>query len=356
MKDKLDTLLENAYKEKFEPGKDLNDSILNGNSNNDKKIISYDTNIKSRDEFMKKSFMDSFTKVAVVAFCIVSIGGIGYWASSNGSSFVGKKSTKEGSTVVETTSEIAETQPLIEEKETEEEFPMYDENERAEWEELNKKYDFSNIITAKKGTNKDGWISRELDVSEDGYANVRYYYDSYQEAVEASGLGNIFTKEYKRVDEDHILCYTDIISLEGTQELLERSIYTRFEYNKGLVFLTEDYNNRHTKDLKYTDIILKKPKNERIYTSKNGYEFTLKDGGNTDDDGNAVDCTRTVIMSENRKYVITLEFRELSEEEIREVLDTVIIPDDKIDISKVPASETRDAIIKEIKKNAPKKN
>ncbi|HAH18212.1 MAG TPA: hypothetical protein DCL29_04300 [Eubacterium sp.] len=358
MKDKLDSLLENAYKERFEPGKDLNDRILH--EKNNIKVLNDDVRLRKDKKNMKRNFGDLFTKVAVVAFCVVSIGGIGFFALSKGgiNPSSDKKTAKEGTTVVETTSENAETQSLIEEKETEEEFPENNEAENIEWKKLSKKYDFSSIITGKEGTDKDGWEYRELDVSDGGYANVRYYYDSYQEAIEASGLHNILSKDYKRMDREGTICYTDIISLEGTQKLLERSVDAKFQYKNGFVFLTQDYDNHNMEDMSFTDGALQNPTNERVYTSKSGIKFTLRDGTTcypAYDDEEQVKCTRTSILSDKRKYIITIELRGLSEDEMHEVLDTVVMPDDNVDINKVPASEKRADIVKEIKKNAPKK-
>jgi len=313
--------------------------------------------------------MNSFIKVVVVILCVVSIGLVGYLAClKSGGPFAEEKEAKEKTTVIETvTSKSEEVQPTTEFEEAQlGAFSAFgDKVERAEWENLKKEYDLPSQITYTGGTAKDDWLYRELYVSEFGDAIVTYSCDTYEKAVKVSGIGNVFNTEYKRWNRENFIWYLNIVDLSEKQEVLEKSIVARFEYKKGLIFLREEFTNRFSderfcknieENTEYTGF--KENANKvRTYTSKAGYTFELYDGTSrySEYDEEDVKCTFAIIWSESENTILKFEFRDLSESEIQEVFETVVMPDDNIDTSELPVGEKRDDLIKEIKENAPKK-
>ena len=352
MKEKIDLLLENAFNEKFEPDKRLNEKILNEKNSSMKSF-----NVESEKilEFKKKSFMDSFAKVAVVVFCVGSIGAFGLFATTKiGPSSKNSKVSKDVG-LVETTSEsLKETDETVQETTTEEEVDYSpDEESIKEWNELKNTIDLSDSwVSSRDGKDGDNWLSRDLLILDDGYANIRYNYDDYGKALIDSGLYSMFTKDYQ-VGE-YGVTYTDILNIGNKNEGLYRILDTWFDYKKGKVYCSQIYQDCVSDDYSFSSGS-KGRHNERLYTNKDGCVFKLEDVDN--DAVNLFDekwetATETLFVSMNNKTSYQITFYGLSEEEMHEFLDTVIIPN--YDLTDAPKSEDRDKIIKEIKKNKTK--
>lgn len=348
MKDKMDILLENAYKKKFEPDKNLNEKILNVKNVSMK---SSDMQPERLVDFKKKSFMDSFTKVAVVVFCVGSIGAFGALAFSKMGATDGGNKLSKGKAVVETTSEyIKETKEQETEVTTEKVIDYTpDEESIKEWNELKKKLDFSDsFVSQTYGTEGDNWLSRELILIDNGYVNIRYSYDDYAKALADSGISSMFTKDYK-VGE-YGVTYTDILNLGNRNEGLYRTIDSWFDYKNGKVYVSQNYEESVSDDYSFTSGS-KGQHNDRLYENKNGYVFKLTDVDN--DSKNLFDenwdiATETLFVSPNNKTSYNISFMGVTEDEMHEFLDTVVVNNEVI--TNAPKREDRGKIIQEIKK------
>ena len=142
-----------------------------------------------------------------------------------------------------------------------------------------------------------------------------YKYISYDKAMGNVIFANLFREPLESSDNARY----------NVREFDGDTIYrlnTTFRYQKGSVFLSESLRigkaeeNSVSEDAFRSSIITSEPlKNTRTYVSKEGIEFTLADLSNNE--------TYAIVSVD--QHVITLDFWNLTEEEIHQVLDMVIL-------------------------------
>ena len=324
MKDKMDILLKSAYSEKIEPGKELNDELIERlmGSVNNKKIV----------PFSKKRAMNAFAKAAVIAICAMSIGTIGVYAGSKAIKKMITKNTsvqEHGMVITNATEENESNVPVID---LDKEYKDYNDTK----DDYNYMDDFCG---EKTGGVNDNWKTRKLFSPNVNYMNVQYAYDDYSKALEDSGFSKLFSKDYE-VGDDGIV-YTDTFCKDDENEV-DRSLDAFFKYKKGKFSVIESYHNNVAPEVS-NSVITNSIENARKYTNKNGVEFALADDINSE----GQKYTLTMFMSKNNMYSGILDFIGLSDEEIHEILDTIVIPDGELQIVN---REKMDDVVKEIEK------
>lgn len=182
------------------------------------------------------------------------------------------------------------------------------------WEDLcdSAEPDVGQIISHEEGGPNDRWMEKEV-VAFEASLSTDYKYISYDKA-----MGDvIFTNLFSEPLESSGNAGYNVREFDGA------TIYrlnATFRYQKGSVDLSESLKigkaegNSASEDAHLSSIITSEPlKNTRTYISKAGTEFTLADLSY---------ATYAVVSID--QHVITLSFRNLTEEEIHQVLDMVV--------------------------------
>lgn len=184
------------------------------------------------------------------------------------------------------------------------------------WEDLrdSAEPDVGQIISHEEGGPNDRWMEKEVVVFE-ASLSTDYKYVSYDKAMGDVIFANLFREPLESSDNARY----------NVREFDGDTIYrlnTTFRYQKGSVFLSESLRigkaeeNSVSEDAFRSSIITSEPlKNTRTYVSKEGIEFTLADLSNNE--------TYAIVSVD--QHVITLDFWNLTEEEIHQVLDMVIL-------------------------------
>ena len=272
----FDDTLKMALRPNYKPAEELNRAILAGK-----------TSGETKRKGMKKWYV--FPRVAVAAAAVVLIGSAGVYAATQ---LMKPKVTEHaisvGNTEYVDDAAIANTEEPASAKQ----------------------------ISSEAGDENVKWTSRT--VSElNGYTTTVYSYDSYAAALEDAGMESRFTVEYperivtRTVTEDRKASET-----QGAEGYRSTTVSAEFTCHAGAFEVLQDRSESGVAEDSAFSIKLSNTSNERTYTTASGLELTLVD---TEEDGGL--CTTVMVSDGDVKGY--LRFRGLSEEEIREVLDTV---------------------------------
>jgi len=136
-------------------------------------------------------------------------------------------------------------------------------------------------------------------------------FETYREAVESTGLDNWFSTEYETIG-------TMLVMYLGMDTLPEININGSFKYNEGAFYVYQSMIEAQYRDPEMTFMVpVENPVNERYYTNSAGIDFTLEDGGE-----NGIINTYVIVSYDD--YFGYLMFNSLSDDEICEILETVV--------------------------------
>ena len=184
---------------------------------------------------------------------------------------------------------------------------------KLSWEDLDSgERDVGQIISHEEGGPKDLWMEKEV-VAYESSLNTTYNYVSYDRAMGDVIFANLFSEPMESSGNARY----NITEFEGGTRY---GLNATFRYQKGSVYLHESLKigkaegDSRSEDAFQSSIITAEPlKNTRTYTSEAGTEFTLAD----------LSYGTYAIVSVDQ-HVISLSFRNLTEEEIHQVLDMVV--------------------------------
>ena len=171
------------------------------------------------------------------------------------------------------------------------------------------------IDEVKPGPN-DKWISKKSNLVSGVYRNDYYTYSDYKTMIDDTDFDNIFTSEPLTLN-SAIYTVTDLG--DDTKEYSIDVIFA--DENNREVFLYLSYMTGNVADDSVFSVPLIDGENERVYTSKSGLEFTLVDSKKYDDS----DEVKTSVLISYDRYRGSIDFTNLSEDEIHDVLDTITI-------------------------------
>lgn len=296
MKDKMDGLLKKALLPMLEPDASLNQKIYN-----------YQNTRRNTD--MRK--FKKLPAAAAIAICVLCIGSVTAFAANH---FLKEMHTFQYGLSTNTSEEA------VSEKE-----PKFDASTMKEQPE-----DTVEDIFAEKGTAETAWLSKKVQkvtqhnqtsddaVNWEDYSFVvtetTYEYEDYHTAVEDKGVDNWLSEDYQSIGN---VQYKE--SVAESEDSKEQSVGGVFAYGSGRFGLSEtitmDMEDNPLEIDSYT-MIMDKVSNERTYTNKEGYTFTLVDD---EADGEI----RTTVAVTYKNYSGSLIFYGMTEEEIHHVLDTL---------------------------------
>lgn len=167
----------------------------------------------------------------------------------------------------------------------------------------------------KPGPN-DKWISKKSNLVSGVYRNDYYTYSDYKTMIEDTDFDNIFTSEPLTLS-SAIYTVTDMGA--DTKEYSIDVIFA--DDNEREVFLYLSYMIGNVADDAVFSVPLIDGENERVYTSESGLEFTLVDSKRSDDS----DEKKTSVLISYDRYRGSIDFTNLSEDEIHDILDTITI-------------------------------
>ena len=167
----------------------------------------------------------------------------------------------------------------------------------------------------KPGPN-DKWISKKSNLVSGVYRNDYYTYSDYKTMIEDTDFDNIFTSEPLTLS-SAIYTVTDMGA--DTKEYSIDVIFA--DDNEREVFLYLSYMIGNVVDDAVFSVPLIDGENKRVYTSESGLEFTLVDSKRSDDS----DEKKTSVLISYDRYRGSIDFTNLSEDEIHDILDTITI-------------------------------
>lgn len=159
----------------------------------------------------------------------------------------------------------------------------------------------------------DKWLSKKEVLTSGTYLNTFYTYPDYGTMVSDTRFDNIF-KGFELESKDATYTVT-----ESNDSFKQYSIDVNFNYGEGEFHLYQDVLEGNIAEDAVNSIPISSLNNERNYTSKSGLEFTLVDGTNID---NKKETTTMISYNEYSGYI---SFKDLSDDEIHEILDHVVI-------------------------------
>ncbi len=296
MKDKMDGLLKKALLPTLEPDTSLNQEICNYQN----------TRRKTNMSKLKK-----LPAAAAIAVCVLCAGSVTVFAGNhflkNMHAFQFGVSTNDNQDAV---------------SEEESEFDATAMKEQPE--------DKIEDISVESGTAGTAWLSKKVQkvtqhvqtsddrVNWEDYAYdviyTTYEYADYNTAVKDKGMDNWLSESYQNIGN---VQYVE--SVAESEDSNEHSTGGTFMYGSGTFELSEsvtmDMEGNPLEIDSYT-VITNETFNERTYTNKKGYTFTLADD---ETDGNK----KTTVAITYGNYSGTLTFHGMTEEEIYHVLDTL---------------------------------
>ena len=274
----MDSVLSEALRPTFSPSSELNRQLLSGEARSD----------GSRQKTaLKKMYL--LPKVAAIVLAVLCVGGAGVYAATKLlTPKVTDHAVSVGNTEYVDDAAIARTEEPVTTKE----------------------------ISSEQGTADTPWTSRT--VSEvNGYVTTTCTFDSYERAMKEAGLGVKFSKEYEPSSQDSIV-YS---STEGNgYKAVE--ISGGFNYQEGSFTAVQSKNLEGVSNDAAYSIQLKNTSNERDYSTKTGVTYHLVDETMSGEEGNEVN---TYVMLATDAYEGYIRFHGLTEEQIHEVLDTVVM-------------------------------
>lgn len=173
----------------------------------------------------------------------------------------------------------------------------------------------TNILATEAGNEDTAWIFKS--VSEvNGYTTTSYTYDSYTAALKDAGMGIKFTKEYELSSDG---AYFSTTEGDGYST---KCISATFIYNEGCFSVNQDISSGNIAEDAAYSIKLQNTSNEREYSSTSGTEYYLVDEIAAENNEDVV-TTYVMLSTDNTNGYIS--FKGLSEDEMHEVLDTVLV-------------------------------
>lgn len=297
MKDKLDELLKDAFEPKMAPSEELNDKILSSIQDNAQNIV--------KTQKREKGKRSTLMKVAVAFLGIaLAMPAVVYAAEQIieiRNAYISKNSVVMGNM------EYVPEEVLEPEKE-----PVRKSKGKV------------------MGTAEDKWISKE-ETRVGSIKGVTYEYSDYKTAMEESGLDNWFTTEYETYYEG---AYGgNVVYKEAKASFFQSyEICATLKYKKGYFKVTEWKLEGSVAEDYFYSIPLDEMENPREYVNKAGAGFALVDNTKTvEGEKGPVEEESTVVIIRYGMYCGSLEFYNLSEKEIHQVLDTLTISNDSFE-------------------------
>ena len=291
MKDKMDELLKTALTPDIEPDAELNQKLTD--------LLSEKERIK---EMKPKKMIPAAAIAAIMGVLVLCP--VGAIAANK---IIKEKFTKGNSTVTEHSFSTGNPDYIDDDA-------IADDSEPFTIDDLG----------SREGGEGDKWTHMKTEKVSGTYVNTSYYYDSYELAIEDSGFDNWLTESYELSDP---ACYCETTADYLTEAM--KSLDANFT-SGGKAFAVHMNNNTKDQadDMAYT-IKMYQTDNFRTYTSASGLEFDLVDDIGSE---RASVITYTIIKTDG--YTGSLEFLDMTEDEIHAILDKV---------SFTPASEVPDA-------------
>ena len=274
MKDDFDKLLRDALKPDIQPDEKLNEEILNG-----KRIV----------EMKPRRFFGATAAAVIVVLILCPIG---VYAASKALGH--KTNVKEKSISVGNSDYVPDDDKMA---------------EIATPDDAVK----STIVATEEGNADTLWLKKEDIQLSNSVKNTRYYYDSFEKAVEDAKFDKIFSVEYT-------LSYNAVCTIVdmGVNYVPEYHLSAGFDYKDRFFTISIQKRTSNTVgDVAYT-VPMKNTGNERTYTNPSGLTFDLVDETR---EGK----TYTHIIIYNESYLGDLCFENMSDEDIHEVLDTTLM-------------------------------
>ncbi|MBQ9936293.1 MAG: hypothetical protein IJO70_10640 [Lachnospiraceae bacterium] len=287
MKNNIDDLLKKAMAPDMEPSAELNDKILNATATK-----------------KKKKPYSMITKVAAVVLGVALAAPVVTFAAEKIHDYIKMRDTYISD------DSVAMGNPDY----------MVPEDTSTTEEEVT-----STDLGIVEGTANDKWLRKQEKQLSNSVKNTFYYYADYKTAAEDSGLDNWFSVEYETNTGGY---YAGDIShcVVDAGDYFSYDINGTLKYNDGFFYVSEcKMEGNVAEDYAHT-VPLNKPENAREYVNKAGNAFALVDDRKTMNDG--VEMTKTVVIIRYGMYSGSLEFYNLSEEEIHEILDTITVSND----------------------------
>lgn len=285
MKDNMDILLEKALTPDMEPGTELNNKILNG-SKERKKHMGY-----------------KLAKVAAVLLGVALASPLAIYAA---------EVFKNKVTVTDHAVSVGNPDYIIDEAIAEplEDIPV-------------------EKVDHVEGDDTVNWLYKDVEKHNEVNIVTSYTYETYEQALADANMANWFSKSY----ELNGYAYYSILEFG---ENIEYSIDAEFKYNQGVFSITNSRMTGNVADDMAYSIGLSNTGNIRNYTSPSGMEFTLVDETTEDEDGKVV---KTYVIISYDDYNGFIEFVNLSEEEIHQILDTMLFAVEDDEIQENPEEE-----------------
>lgn len=167
-------------------------------------------------------------------------------------------------------------------------------------------------VSHEKGGPDDKWMEKDVEYLEP-FTITTYSYRNYETALEEVHFDNVFEEVPERI---YSVQYR-IHDRDGVE--VDYRLSVGFDYHNGSVWLSEfedvdPWRDGQTAESLHFSIITSGFSNERTYVSKRGTEYSLAD----------TEYDTIAILSMDR-MVIDLSFRNLSEEEIYQILDMLVL-------------------------------
>ncbi len=271
MKDNMDKLLENALTPEFEPSAELNASILE----------------QAEKKRTKNSFVSQISKAAAILLAVGCIAPVGVYATSY------------------LVNNILVTEHGISVGQTE----YVDDAQLAQpWEEVK-----TEEVSSVQGGPNDKWSEKKVE-KVGSATNTYYTYETYETALEESGLDNWFNTVHTG---DGYVTYVCTEDADFEMYEIDAYFYPDEEHEKVFSISESKYPGM---DEGTHSLAIQKTGNKRTYTAASGKEYVLVDEMAGDQKGT------TYVVIAYGEYFGHLSFSNMSEEEIHQILDTVVIP------------------------------
>lgn len=297
MKDKLDELLKDSFVPNMAPSEELNDKILSSIQDDAQKVV--------KTQKREKGKRSTLMKVAVAFLGIaIAMPAVVYAAEQFieiRNAYISKNSVAMGNM------EYVPEEVLEPEKE-----PVRKSKGKV------------------MGTAEDKWISKE-ETRVGSIKGVTYEYSDYKTAMEESGLDNWFTTEYETCYEG--ACGGNVVYRQSKDSFFQvYDISATLKYKDGYFKVTEMKFKGSVAEDYYYSISIDEMENPREYVNKAGAGFALVDNTKTvEGEKGSVEEESTVVIIRYGMYCGSLEFYNLSEKEIHQVLDTLTISNDSFE-------------------------
>lgn len=272
MKDNMDKLLENAFVPEYEPAPELNAKII--------------AQSRQKQGKAKKNIVMQLPKVAAIVIALGCITPIGVYATDYliNNVFVTEHGISVGQTEYVDDAELAKP-----------------------WEEVEVE-----PVSNEQGGPNDKWSEKKVEKI-GSVTNTYYTYETYETALEESGLDNWFNTTYEG---DGYVTYVHLKDAD-----FEQMEIGAFFYVGEKMFSVSEIKRPGVNHMEGThSLALAKTGNKRTYTAKSGKEYVLVDETAGEHEGT------TYVVIAYGEYFGYLSFDAMTDEEIHQILDTVVVP------------------------------